>query len=153
MKVHRCRSQGCQMVCFQTKNPNLSKFWSVVQWKIFAYLLAIWSILRPLEIFYGHGVCFVVIWYIFTSFGILYQEKSGNPGSQTKKKLQFNGIPSPTLFRRCYKSPRLHCHYTVIFAPRASDQCCCTENILAEKKVGENSRCFRLKYCFYVIQS
>jgi hypothetical protein len=21
--------QGCQMVCFQTKNPNLSKFWRV----------------------------------------------------------------------------------------------------------------------------
>jgi hypothetical protein len=24
-------SQGCQMVCFQTKNPNLGKFWRVLQ--------------------------------------------------------------------------------------------------------------------------
>jgi hypothetical protein len=39
-----------------------------------------WSILLPLEIFYGHLVYFVVIWYIFPRFGILYQEKSGNPG-------------------------------------------------------------------------
>jgi hypothetical protein len=22
--------QGCQMVCFQTKNPNLGKFWKVL---------------------------------------------------------------------------------------------------------------------------
>jgi hypothetical protein len=27
--------QGCQMVCFQTKNPNLGKFWRVLQWKMF----------------------------------------------------------------------------------------------------------------------
>jgi hypothetical protein len=40
----------------------------------------IWSILWPLEIFFGHLVYFVVIWYIFPHFGILYQEKSGNPG-------------------------------------------------------------------------
>jgi hypothetical protein len=26
----------------------------------------------------------VVIWYIFSRFGILYKEKSGNPGSQTE---------------------------------------------------------------------
>jgi hypothetical protein len=42
--------------------------------------LTIWSTLRALEIFYGHLVYFVVIWYIFPRFGILDQEKSGNPG-------------------------------------------------------------------------
>jgi hypothetical protein len=31
-------------------------------------------------IFYDHLVYFVVIWYISPRFGILYQEKSGNPG-------------------------------------------------------------------------
>jgi hypothetical protein len=67
------------MVCFQTKKPNLGKFWRVLQWKILVYFMTIWSILRPLEIFYGHLVYFVVVWYIFPSFGILYQEKSGNP--------------------------------------------------------------------------
>jgi hypothetical protein len=41
--------------------------------------MTIWSILRPLEIFYGHLVYFVVIWCICPCFGILDQEKSGNP--------------------------------------------------------------------------
>jgi hypothetical protein len=39
-----------------------------------------WSILRSSVIFNGHSEQFVVIWYIFPRFGILYQEKSGNPG-------------------------------------------------------------------------
>jgi hypothetical protein len=41
--------------------------------------MTIWFILLLLEIFYGHLVYLVVIWYIFHRFGILYQEKSGNP--------------------------------------------------------------------------
>jgi hypothetical protein len=36
------------------------------------------------HIFYGHLVHFVVIWYIFTLFGTLFREKSGNPGLDTK---------------------------------------------------------------------
>jgi hypothetical protein len=64
--------QRCQMVYFQTKNPNLGKFWRFLKCKILAKLLTIWSILRQLEIFYGHLVYFVVIWYIFTRISILY---------------------------------------------------------------------------------
>jgi hypothetical protein len=33
--------QGCQMVCFQTKNPNLGKFWRVFQWKSLVYFMII----------------------------------------------------------------------------------------------------------------
>jgi hypothetical protein len=40
-------SQGCQTVCFQTKNPNLGKFWRVLLWKILVYFL-------PFGLFYGH---------------------------------------------------------------------------------------------------
>jgi hypothetical protein len=36
--------------------------------------------LSPLGVFYGHWVNFVVIWYRFSHFSILYQEKSGNFG-------------------------------------------------------------------------
>jgi hypothetical protein len=72
------------MVCFQTKNPNLGKLWRVLLWKILGYFLTIWSILRPLEIFYGHLVYIVVIWYILPRFGILDQEKSGNPACEAK---------------------------------------------------------------------
>jgi hypothetical protein len=74
-------SQCCQMICFQIKHPNLGKFWRVLQCKILVYFMTIRSILLILEMFYGHLVCFVVIWYIFPSFGILCQEKSGNPDS------------------------------------------------------------------------
>jgi hypothetical protein len=79
--VYLGSDQGCLMVCFQTKNPNLGKFWRVLQWKILVYFMIIWSILRPLEIFYGHLVYFVANWYISPRFGILHQEKSDNPGS------------------------------------------------------------------------
>jgi hypothetical protein len=44
------------------------------------YFMTILSILRPLEIFYSHLLYFVVVWYISPRLGILYQEKSGNPG-------------------------------------------------------------------------
>jgi hypothetical protein len=71
--------QGCQMVCFQTKNPNSGEFLRGLLRKILVYFMTIRSILRPLEIFYGHLVYFVVIWYIFPRFGILDQEKYGNP--------------------------------------------------------------------------
>jgi hypothetical protein len=69
---------GCQMACFQTKNPNLGKFWRVLQYKMFVYFTDIWSILRPFGINCVHSVYFMVIWYIFSRFGIMYQEKSGN---------------------------------------------------------------------------
>jgi hypothetical protein len=76
-----CAIQGCQMVCFQTKNRNLGKFCRVLLGQILVYFMTIWSIVRPLEIFYGHLVAFAVIWYILPRFGILDQEKSGNPGA------------------------------------------------------------------------
>jgi hypothetical protein len=68
---------------FQTKNPNLDKFWGDFQRKILVYCMTIWSILRQLKIFYDHLIYFAVIPYISPRFGILYQEKSGNPGSRT----------------------------------------------------------------------
>jgi hypothetical protein len=72
--------QGCQMVFFHTKNPNLDKFRRVLDWKLLIYLMAILNILQTFGIFYDHLVQFVFIWYIFSGFGIMYQEKYGNPG-------------------------------------------------------------------------
>jgi hypothetical protein len=57
--------QGCQMVCFQTKNPNLGKFWRVLDWKMCIYFMAIWNILWRFGTFCIHLVHFVFIWYIF----------------------------------------------------------------------------------------
>jgi hypothetical protein len=35
--------QGCQMICFQTKNTNLGKSWSALDWKMLVYFMAIWN--------------------------------------------------------------------------------------------------------------
>jgi hypothetical protein len=66
------------MVCFQTKNTNLGKFWRVLLWKNLGIFYDHLVNLRPFEIFYGHLVYFMVAWYIFPRFGILDQEKFSN---------------------------------------------------------------------------
>jgi hypothetical protein len=55
--------QGCQMVCFQTKNPSLGKFCRVLLWKILVYFMTIWSVLWPFGIFCGTLVYFSPFWY------------------------------------------------------------------------------------------
>jgi hypothetical protein len=56
-----------------------------------------WSILRPFDIFYGHLVYCMVIWYIFPRFGILYQKNLANQlltgivRAIQGKKRDFNG--------------------------------------------------------------
>jgi hypothetical protein len=65
---------------FYTKNPNLGIFWSALELKMLVYFMVIWKLLRPFWYIYGH---FVLLWsfgLIFPRFGVLCQEKSGNPG-------------------------------------------------------------------------
>jgi hypothetical protein len=75
--------QGCQMEYFRTEiliwvNFVGSRKWNGKgKWKMLVYVMAVWSILRPFGIFCGHVVYFMVY---FSCFGMLYQEKSGNPG-------------------------------------------------------------------------
>jgi hypothetical protein len=56
------REPGLPDGLFSNQNPNLDKFWRVLQWKILVYFITIWSILRQLEIF-------TAIWYILWPFG------------------------------------------------------------------------------------
>jgi hypothetical protein len=64
--IKATRMQGGQMAYFQTKNPNLGKFWRDLQWNILAFL---W----PFGIFYGHLVYFVAVGYIlFLLFAIVF---------------------------------------------------------------------------------
>jgi hypothetical protein len=67
------------MVYFHPKSNNLGKFWKALQWKMLVFFIAILSTLQPTGICYCHLVPFLVIWYTFSSFGMLYREKSGNP--------------------------------------------------------------------------
>jgi hypothetical protein len=42
--------------------------------------MTIGSYLQPFGRFCGHLIYFMVIWHIFSRIGMLYKEKSGNPG-------------------------------------------------------------------------
>jgi hypothetical protein len=57
-------TQSCQMVLFQTINPNLGKFWMELKWKILVYFLDIWSIFQPFGICHSHLVNVLEVWYI-----------------------------------------------------------------------------------------
>jgi hypothetical protein len=100
------------MVSFQTENPNLGIFLRTLEWKMFIYLLVIWNILRTLGIFLGILVILViVIWHIFPLFGILHQEKSGNPALVPaiggKKKILISLSVFPSFF---FSSSSLYRH-------------------------------------------
>jgi hypothetical protein len=60
----------------QTKNPNLGKFGRILHWKM-VYFMATWYI-------------FSILWsvHIFFRFGMLYQQKSGNPVHDSQNSLQ-----------------------------------------------------------------
>jgi hypothetical protein len=74
------------MVYFQTKNPNLGKFLRALDWKRLIYFMASWNILLSFGKFYDHLLHFALIRYIFSSFGITNQEKSGNPDRKAQAK-------------------------------------------------------------------
>jgi hypothetical protein len=74
--------------------------------------MTIWSILRQLEKFYGPLVYFVVIRYIYPRFGILYQEKSGNPGLREAQELISS---EPAFVRKIAQPTRYHIYWMNIF--------------------------------------
>jgi hypothetical protein len=46
---------------FNTKNPDLGKFWRYLQWKLSVHFTAIWSILPPFGLFCGYLVFFPIL--------------------------------------------------------------------------------------------
>jgi hypothetical protein len=62
LKSRVARFFGCQIFGFQTKNPNLGKFWRALDWKILIYFMAIWNILRTFGKLYDNLVNFMTIW-------------------------------------------------------------------------------------------
>jgi hypothetical protein len=63
---------------FKPKIPMWVNFGGPYNKKCWYILWSIGIFCRPFGIFWPFG-SIVVIWYIFPHFGILYQEKSGNP--------------------------------------------------------------------------
>jgi hypothetical protein len=56
------------------------------------YFTSIWAIFRPLGIFYIHWVYVTPFYYIFTRFGTLYEEKSGNPVLNCQAAIELNAV-------------------------------------------------------------
>jgi hypothetical protein len=83
-------NQCCQKVYFQPKKFNLGKFFKVLQSTILVNFMEISYILLPFGIFHGHLVYFEVILVYFCSFGMLYQEQSGNPDTNHKRNSSTN---------------------------------------------------------------
>jgi hypothetical protein len=114
--------QGCQMVCFQTINPNLGNIWRALEWKML-YFMIIWNILW-LHIWHNvwhFGIVFGY-WIYFSPFGMfgprkVWQswrlgEKKPSSAETNSRKLEFSFTVS--LFRwaewgryigRCFISP------------------------------------------------
>jgi hypothetical protein len=72
-------------IVFKTKITILEKIFWASDWKIFINFMAIWTSLWTSGILCDLSVLFVFIWYIFSSFGIMHQEKSGNPAQDVTK--------------------------------------------------------------------
>jgi hypothetical protein len=56
--------QGCQMVSFRTKNPNLEKFWRALDGKMLIHFRPIQNIVGIFGIFFDHLVH-------FSGFGVM----------------------------------------------------------------------------------
>jgi hypothetical protein len=66
---------------FKPKNPNLGKIWRDSEWKNLLYLMTICDILLPFGSIHSRLVWFVVIWYIFSRFGMFGPKKIWQPCS------------------------------------------------------------------------
>jgi hypothetical protein len=74
-------SRVARLHIFQTKNL----FFRVLQWKMLVYFIAIWSTRLRLGIFCGHLIYLWLFGMYFSRFGMLYQEKSGNPAPEERR--------------------------------------------------------------------
>jgi hypothetical protein len=98
--------QGCQMVCFQTKNPNFGKLWRVLQWKMMVYFIDTRSISRSFVIFYGHLVVYfpVLVFCTKKNLATLAQIR-------TAKKALFvmnNSFAPPSSLSDIFMEPTIH---------------------------------------------
>jgi hypothetical protein len=77
------------MVCFQTKNPKLGKFWRALDWKMLIYFMPLWNILQTFGMFHNHLLHSVFIWYIFFRFWYHVPRKIWQPCLGAKLFVEF----------------------------------------------------------------
>jgi hypothetical protein len=110
-----CFRQGCQMVHSIPKISSLCMFWRALEWKMLVYLLhyklvyftSFWRFCGHLvSVCRGHWYISPFLIYVcrghlvyFTRFGILYQEKYGNPSFRPSTRWETGRILRPELGR------------------------------------------------------
>jgi hypothetical protein len=118
------------MVYFQTKNPNLGKFFRYLDRKILIRFMSIWNIWLIFWIFYDHFVH-------FSGFGFMYQEKSGNPYTKVSACTYLGRY-----IHRYVPETNLSCCGTSILptcvANQQSYQCSFTERRKQGDQIGRN---------------
>jgi hypothetical protein len=86
--------QGCQMVYFQTKVPNLGYIWSAFDWKMSVYFMAIWN----RYVYNRHSGYCMVIWYIFPVLVSCTKKNLATLVARIDSKCSI--VPTSTLFDR-----------------------------------------------------
>jgi hypothetical protein len=78
---------------FSNQKSQFGKILEGLRWEnvdifcgLLEYFMYIWDILLPFRTFCVRLVLFVFIWYIFSGFGIMYHEKSGNPDREQQQR-------------------------------------------------------------------
>jgi hypothetical protein len=71
------------MLYFHTRNHTFGAFLEALEMNVLVHVTVIRYIFNYLVYVYcGHLVYFVVVWCVFTNFGIFYHGSSGNPVTQ-----------------------------------------------------------------------
>jgi hypothetical protein len=95
--------QGCQTVCFQTKIPNLGIFGSASDWKMLIYFMFICNIVQTVGDTQWIFSTFCVHLVHFSCFGIMYSDKSGNPGGVGGEEGKLNKRSALSTFNRFHR--------------------------------------------------
>jgi hypothetical protein len=96
------------MVYFQTKNPNLGKFWRVLQLNFLVHIMDIWYIVWAFGIFWNQFEYFAVFLVYFPQFWYVAPRKSGNTvGDHTWRDNETMQMSGKSFFRQNFESFRL----------------------------------------------
>jgi hypothetical protein len=80
-------SAGLPDGLFSNQKYQFGQILECLRFEDLIYFMAICNILRTFGIFNDHLVHFVFFWYIFSGFGFMYQEESGNLADVNKSDL------------------------------------------------------------------
>jgi hypothetical protein len=91
--LDKCSQTGLPDDLFSNqKNPDSGEFCRAFDQKTLMYFTAIWNILWTIGILYYRLLHLVFLWYIFSCFGIMRQEKSGNPVRKPRRGKVLDGL-------------------------------------------------------------